>query len=506
MKVGKINPVLFRSSNTVTKPEKQKTEQKNISGELAVTPDFAVSVPAKYTKISQDKLPNGLEVHSYKLANGYRVTVVPMEGSPAVVKNYVNVGSMNETDDIKGISHFLEHMAFNGTTGEDGYIKLETGDSFKRIDALGGWTNASTSYAVTDYVNSTPVLEEKDLEEQIKIIAAMTENLALTDKMIEKEKGPVCSEINMIMDDPMTIALDQTLRSVFNIKSSADEMVAGSIEHIKNLTRGDVKKYYDKYYTPQNMNLVVTGDVSPDEVIELVAKNFKSTKVRSGMPYEEQLRPTQESVRKDFISNKANQTEIVLGFAGPKNNDIKSDIISDILSDYLASTSVGINKELTKFNASPEYFKEKISTNPNNPSLLYYAFNTSEENSEVALKIVYDKLNNLKAPTEKELKNMISHYMQQYNEIMEYSDVVNSVIGYSILDGNFNNEFERERILNSITTEDVQEYIDKYLDISKAALTVVHPDTCSENVLSNYNNASELTFKGGTNRLPLNTA
>lgn len=69
---------------------------------------------------------------------------------------------MNETANIKGISHFLEHMAFNGTNGENGHIKLEAGDSFKKIDELGGWANASTNYAITDYVNSTPLLDKKE--------------------------------------------------------------------------------------------------------------------------------------------------------------------------------------------------------------------------------------------------------------------------------------------------------------------------------------------------------
>ena len=115
-----------------------------------------IKTPQKYTKIATDKLQNGTEVHSYKLSNGYKVTIVPIEGSPSVVKTYVNVGSMNETPNIKGISHFLEHMAFNGTNGENGHIKLETGDSFKKIEQMGGWANATTNYAITAYVNSTP--------------------------------------------------------------------------------------------------------------------------------------------------------------------------------------------------------------------------------------------------------------------------------------------------------------------------------------------------------------
>ena len=55
-------------------------------------------------------------------------------------------------------------------------------------------------------------------------------------------QGPVCSEINMILDRPSTIALDQTVRTLFNVKSSADELIAGSVKHIKNLSL--LKKYY----------------------------------------------------------------------------------------------------------------------------------------------------------------------------------------------------------------------------------------------------------------------
>ena len=110
-------------------------------------------------------------------------------------------------------------MAFNGTNGENGHEKLDVGDSFKKIDELGGWANASTNYALTDYVNSTPQLGDNDLEKQIKIIAAMGEDLKLSDDMIAKEKHPVCSEINMILDDPQTIAMDQTVRTLFNIKN-----------------------------------------------------------------------------------------------------------------------------------------------------------------------------------------------------------------------------------------------------------------------------------------------
>ena len=93
------------------------------------------------------------------------------------------------------------------------------------------------------------------------------------------------------------------------------------------MTREKVKEYYDKYYTPDNMNLVITGDVEPDKVMELVSKNFHSIKTKTGVPYEEKMLPINKAIRKDFILDKALSTEIMLGFAGPKNSDFKSKII-----------------------------------------------------------------------------------------------------------------------------------------------------------------------------------
>ena len=134
MKVGNIYPVMFKSKELNIEKGNNTREYPQIKELNVTTPDFAVKTPQKYQRLGLTSLSKGLTAYSYKLANGHRVTIIPMEGSPAVVKNYVNVGSMNETDDIKGISHFLEHMAFNGTNGKDGYIKLNVGDSFKKID------------------------------------------------------------------------------------------------------------------------------------------------------------------------------------------------------------------------------------------------------------------------------------------------------------------------------------------------------------------------------------
>lgn len=496
MKVGNIHTINFRSNKVSSEPIKQDLRYSTVNELRNETPTFAVKTPQKYNFLGIKTLANGLKIYSYKLANGHKVTVVPMENSPTTVKNYVNVGSMNETDDIKGISHFLEHMVFNGTLGTPGYMKLNSGDPFRKVDKLGGWINASTNYTLTDYVNSTPMLEERDLEEQIKIMASMTEDIALTPEMIEKEKGPVCSEINMILDNPQTILIDQTIRTLFNVRSSADELVGGSTRHIKNLTREKVKEYYDKYYTPDNMNLVITGDVEPDKVMELVSKSFHSTKTKTGVPYEEKMLPINKTVRKDFILDKALSTEIMLGFAGPKNNDFKSKIIFQILEKHINSTSLGLNKDLKNINTYGSLGIEKVNSNPNNSKMIYYGANCSEENSEKALKLLFEKFSEIKSPDDKKLQVIKKHLLQDYKKGLEYSSFVNNIIGNSVIDGTFESIDEYENVLNNITQEDINEFIKKYFDLNKVAITVVHPETTPDAINANFAKTHSLSFKG----------
>lgn len=503
MNVGKISTVHFKGAEPFRKPIYSDNAEIKITELGKTTPDFGVQTPQKYTNLGITELENGVKIHSYKLANGHRVSIIPMEDSPTTVKNYVNVGSLNETDDIKGISHFLEHMAFNGTNGTEGYIKLNRGDSFKKIDELGGWTNASTNYALTDYVNSTPLLEDEDLEKQIQIIAAMTEDLKLSSEMIEKEKFPVCSEIDMILDSPETVAIDQTIRSLFNIKSSADELVGGSVEHIQNLDRQKVLDYYNKYYTPDNMHLVITGDVDPDEVMRIVSKNFRSKKIAQGKRYDEKLVPISKNVRKDFITDKTSSATAVIGLASHKTNNVKDEVISDIVTRYIQSSDFDLTEQLNDMSVYSSFGFEKISTNMNNPALFYYVLDSSEENVEKALKLVFDKFSKLKMTDEKILNNIKESLSMDYIDSLESSMMLNNTVGNSTFDGNLEYLVNYNSILKNITLDDVNNYIKKYVDISKAAVTVVHPETTEENIHRNYENAKSISFQAHSKR-PVN--
>ena len=213
----KINPIQisFKANPEVTKVPQSATVttnpmQKSSQDLQNPTPDYNVKVPLKYVSLGKQELPESTTAHLYKLENGQRVVIIPKKG-PTIVKTYVNVGSMNEPDRVRGISHFIEHNLFNGSEG------LEAGEFFATVNKMGANTNASTGFAATDYYIASNLLKKNDLETEIKIHANMIETPKFAENMLEKEKGPVTSEINMILDDPENIAINNTLKLLYNI-------------------------------------------------------------------------------------------------------------------------------------------------------------------------------------------------------------------------------------------------------------------------------------------------
>ena len=128
-----------------------------------VIPDFNVSRPIPYNKIEDINLGNNLTAHYYKLANGQKVVIVPKKGT-TVVKTYVNTGSLNEPDKLRGISHYIEHNLFNGSES------LGEENVFDEVNKIGGYANASTSFSVTDYIieskkpNTAVILKEIQID------------------------------------------------------------------------------------------------------------------------------------------------------------------------------------------------------------------------------------------------------------------------------------------------------------------------------------------------------
>lgn len=494
-----INPIKisFKSNIEVAKqpqqPEVATNPIQNTQELSNVTPTYNVKKPLKYSSLGVEELPSNTKAHMYKLENGQRVVVIPKKG-PTVVKTYVNVGSMNEPDRVRGISHFIEHNLFNGSEG------LEAGEFFSKVNKLGANTNASTGFAATDYYIESNLLKKNDLETEVKIHASMLETPKFAQEMLEKEKGPVTSEINMILDDPENVATNNTLKLLYNIKSTSKDIIGGTTENINRLTKEDVVDYYQRNYYPANMITVITGEVEPDNAIGLVSKYFGSKNTNPKPRKFENLEPLQKSARKDYISDKTNASIVSMGFNGPKNNNTKDKILLDAFQFFLVGSSVArLNKSLEKIQTNALVSSDRISPKADDNMVILFQTQTSEPNTEHAIKTVFNEIANLEKnpPTEQEINIVKKKLKLNLAQVFESSSIINTVVGTSMLDNDLKSVTEFEKVIDNLNSKDMVDFAKKYFDLNKVAITVIHPDSADmKSINQNYQRVHHVSFQG----------
>lgn len=443
-------------------------------------------IPQNYTKINTVKTPYGDDIHIYMLNNGQKIAIMPKKGT-TIVKTFVNSGSMNETDNKRGISHFIEHSLFNGSS------KLEAGQLFKEVSAMGAQTNASTNFAQTDYYISSAMMEGADLAKTIEMQADMIQNPKFAPEMIEKEKGPVTSEISMVNDDISLVAINRVVKNLFQINSNAQNLVAGSLGTVNSITRDDVQDYWRRHYTPDNLTTVIVGEVEPDSTMELISRNFNAQGVQNAAASRksEDLNPTQKAIRADYISPKDNSALVISAFAGPSEGNVKDSVALSMLSLLLLGGSNSrLASKLRNINAYGSMDTQKIGLKSNDPCAISLAIQAPKNTEQRALDILYDTVSDVKTnPVTQDEMTIIKKTMSKaIASDYESSESICDTIGLGIVDGYINEIGNVKNIINSITPQDLMNVAQKYFDLSKVSIGVVHPvGTTQGEILNNYN-------------------
>ena len=467
-------------------------------------PLYQPVVAPAYYKTGVINAPNGDTVHMYRLSNGQRVAIMPKKDEATIVKTFINAGSMNEIDEHRGVMHLDEHGLFKGSK------KLKDGDVFRLTSLMGASTNASTDYAKVDYYITAPFMDDNTLAKTIEIQGDMISNPLFDKDAMESEKGPVCSEISMINDDPMTNAFDKNIRNLFRIQSDSQNLVAGSIETVQNLTTDNMKYYHNTYYSPQNLNTIVVGDVNPDKTIEIIARNF-NVKSNDKEKFCMQLNPIQSPVREDIISSKTNNTNAIISFAGPKPKDSKDFIIASMINYYLANCSTSdFKKELENMNASYDSTCQKVGLSENDPYAMVNVIALNPNDEQKALDAFYDAIGKLQTTplTDDEMKTLLINLNKGLEVTMCDSVGICNMLGGCMLDNSLDFFTNYLGLAKSVTKQDIMNFARKYYDLNKASITIVHPQKVSlKDIQNNYskskysvqniNNASRtITFRG----------
>lgn len=228
-----------------------------------------------------------MQYEKHTLKNGLRVIIVPMGNTESVIfQVLVKTGTKNEDKNLNGISHFLEHLVFKGTKR-----RPKPGTISKELDRIGADHNAFTGKEITGFwVKSA----SKDFDIGLDVISDMVLNPIFNAKEIEKERGVILQEISAYEDQLSS----KTLKYVEDMlyKGNPHSMdTLGTNDSVKNILRNDIVKYRKERYIPNNMVVVVVGNIDEKITLKKIEKIFNKLKANK---------------LKKILSPKVNQKEI----------------------------------------------------------------------------------------------------------------------------------------------------------------------------------------------------
>lgn len=206
-----------------------------------------------------EKLKNGLEVYilPFENKNNYFVSYFTKFGS--LILDFYSEDEKKMIHVPEGIAHFLEHKMFEQKDGMD---------PFEFFAQSGTSCNASTSYKATRYYFSGT----DNLYENLDYLINYVNSPYFTDENVEKEKGIICEEINMLSDNPEWFAEEEMQRMLYK-KHPFRIPIAGDCDSVRSITKENLYDTYNAFYNPNNMCLVIGGELDPDKIIAIVENN-----------------------------------------------------------------------------------------------------------------------------------------------------------------------------------------------------------------------------------------
>ncbi|SPE36987.1 Uncharacterized zinc protease YmxG [Candidatus Sulfopaludibacter sp. SbA6] len=207
------------------------------------------------------------DIEMTTLANGLRVITEAMPHVRSVsVGVWISTGSRRESAEQNGISHFIEHMLFKGTT------RRSAEDIARSVDSIGGNLDAFTAKELVCF--NTKVLDQH-LSLAFDVLADLVLHPLFRDEDIEKEKGVILEEIKMEADSP-----DYLVHEIFSSNFWKDhplgKPILGTRETVKRFDRGMIHSYYASMYGPGNMIVTAAGNLTHGRLVDLVREHFET--------------------------------------------------------------------------------------------------------------------------------------------------------------------------------------------------------------------------------------
>lgn len=264
-----------------------------------------------------------------KLDNGLRIITAPMQGTNTItVLVLCGTGSDYESREIGGISHFLEHMFFKGTS------KRPHPDMIKNeLDSIGSVSNAFTSHEITGYHIKAA---KSYLDQSLDLLADIYKNSQLAGEEIERERQVIIEEMHKDRDTPTLFIWWVWERLLYGDQPAGWDVI-GEEKIIRSLTRDDFVNYFTHQYVASNTAVVVAGNFDEQKTIETVKNLFADVRNQPPMRSKPALTQAQTAPGLAIEYKETDQTHMALGFRGLAANHPQR-YAADVLATLLGGS------------------------------------------------------------------------------------------------------------------------------------------------------------------------
>lgn len=429
-------------------------------------PAPAKAKPAAAPVLSQANYP----IERYTLDNGLTVILHEDHTVPVVCFwQWYKVGSRNERQGITGLSHFFEHMMFNGSKN------VPPKEYDKRLESRGAYSNAFTSRDMTAYYEEGG---KESLETMLQLDSDRMRELSLLPDMLKSEIEVVREERRFRTDNSVPGLLDEALYSTAFEASPYHWPVVGWMKDLERITRDEMVAYFRTYYAPNNCILLLIGDFDPKDARAKIAQYFASIPRQTPPAPPVNSEPDQNGEKLAYVRYPSETVSIDVGYKAPsvKSDDIWTlDILSNILSGGESSRlhQALVYDQQIALSASAS-FRAGLE-----PGLFeFYVEMKPGHTAEEAEKALYAEVQRLASdgPTERELQKARNQSEASFIEALKTNNGAGQALGYfEHVHGDYKDFFTAIDHYRAVTAADCKRVAQQVFDASHRTAAILVP-------------------------------
>jgi zinc protease len=415
------------------------------------------------------------QVKTHNLKNGMKIIVEEDRSIPNVALYiFYRIGSRNERPGTTGLSHFFEHMMFNGA-------KKYGPKQFDQVmEASGGANNAYTSRDLTVYQDWFP---KSALELIFDLEADRIANLSFDSKIIESERGVVASERRTSVDNDNFGILFEQLYATAYTAHPYQWPVVGWMVDIENWKMDDLKRHFEMGYSPSNATMVVSGDVKAEEIFKLAEKYIEPIKSHTPPQAVTTREPEQSGERRVTVRKFGQLPILMLGYHVPQAASPDYYSLRVFETILFAGQSSRMYQRIVDKDQLGLFIDSDMSFSFDPTLFTIYTQPKAGVRPETVERAIYEELDRVKSQpvTDQELEKAKNILLADfYRQMKTINGKANTIGSYEVFFGDYRKLFTAAEEYKKVTKDDVKRVAQKYFSDKNRTVATLVPERQEE--------------------------